>query len=100
MSEWRRSVQTTRRDANEPALMKAMARLGIYFHPRVGPLDGWAFHRGVWMPAEIKTPTGQRTRSQKEFMTDCDQMQAPYGLWRTEDDIVNFANRSTLGAIG
>ncbi len=83
-----------RRDANEKSLMQVMAQLGIWFIPRVGPCDGWAFYKGRWVCVEIKTPRGRNTKSQKEFMAECDLLGAPYQLWREPDDIVRFANGS------
>lgn len=88
---WRRSKQTTRRDANEPELLKAAARCGLIWQ-QGEPLDGWCWHaRTGWQPVEIKLPKGRLRPSQAIFIAQCEAMGAPYAVWRNVDDVLEFA---------
>lgn len=82
------------RDANEKALLAVAARLGCAWREQ-GPLDGWVWvaRQGRWMPVEIKIPEregtrGEYTPAQRGFFRWCEQMQAPWWVWRTEQDVM------------
>jgi hypothetical protein len=82
------------RDANEPALLEAAGRLGAVT-VQGGPLDVWAFARGMWVPVEIKNPEGRNRLqpSQIEFRQLCERIGAPTWLWRTEADVIENLHR-------
>lgn len=79
------------RDANEPALVKHAKQLGAHWL-EAGPLDGWCFHQGRWMPVEIKLPEreglkNEYTPAQKRFFTWAQWYNAPHWVWRGEADV-------------
>lgn len=86
-----------RRDKNEPDLVRLAVSLGIQLE-QSGPLDWWAFHRELaWIPIEVKDPKkrgqkGEFKPSQKAFFARCDASGAPYAIWRTDADVIRFAN--------
>lgn len=80
-----------RRDANEPALAHLAERLGCWLI-KAPPLDWWLFHRGQWTPLEIKTRKGKYTKAQKEFLAECERRGAPVITWRSEEDVLQYAN--------
>lgn len=89
-----RFSQTTR-DANEPALVTLAKKLGMGWW-QGPPLDGWAIHRGVWMPVEIKLPereglSNEYTPAQRRFRTWCETYNGPHLIWRTDDDVIAAA---------
>ena len=80
------------RDTNEPPLLELAKRLGARWIEE-GPLDGWIFFRGSWMPVEIKLPereglASEYTAHQKRFLSWCRGTGATVLLWRTEDDVI------------
>lgn len=84
------------RDLNEDPLLRLAEQLGG--HWREGPpLDGWIFHRGRWMPVEIKRPEREGlahefTPAQKRFVSWCQQWRAPWWVWRSEADVLRDLN--------
>lgn len=78
------------RDGNEADLLEVFAKVGGSWK-QGGPLDGWALFRGDWIPTEIKNPKGKNRyrKSQLEFIAWCIANNAPYWVWRTEDDVYN-----------
>lgn len=81
--------RAAKRDANENDLVKFAEQLGAGWEQN-GPLDGWAFWRGVWTPTEIKNPDGKNryTDSQVLFLARCKERNAPVWTWRTIDDVL------------
>jgi hypothetical protein len=80
------------RDAVEEALVALAERLGAAWH-RGPPLDGWALHRGVWMPVEIKAPEREGlkyeyTPQQIRFFAWCRIRNGRWWVWRSEDDVI------------
>lgn len=80
------------RDAIEERLVALATRLGCAWHED-GPLDGWALHRGVWVPVEVKDPERKGRADEFEpaqiaFMRWCDARRGPYRVWRTESDVM------------
>lgn len=75
-----------RRDGNENELVTALRALGALW-VQEGPLDGWAFWRGAWIPVEIKTAKGKYTESQVQFLIRCQERQAPVWTWRNLGDV-------------
>lgn len=89
-----RFSQTTR-DANEPELLRLWRRLGGEW-VQAPPLDGWAIHRGIWTPTEIKIPereglAHEYTPAQRRFLTLALAARAPVFIWRTADDVLKSA---------
>lgn len=85
------------RDANEKALVAHAQAMGCDWWED-GPLDGWAIHRGVWMPVEIKVPEregtkGEYTPLQLRFFRWCSERRAGWWTWRTLTDV-----ETSLGA--
>lgn len=79
-----------KRDAIEPLLERTMARLGMTW-VQTGPLDGWVGLRGIWCPVELKSgPKSRLTKSQIEFIAECNRTHMPVQVWRTTEDIVNY----------
>lgn len=83
------------RDANEEALLKVAAMLGVavWLGP---PLDGWALFRGRWFPIEIKMPEREGTQNeytpaQQRFLRWCQDHNSPVYTWRTNQDVIAFA---------
>ena len=84
--------QVTRRDENEPELLKLAKQIGALVVME-GPLDCWIFFRGAWTPCEIKIPEreGRKhefTDKQVEFHIRCKERCARYWTWRTPDDVM------------
>lgn len=80
-----------RRDNVENALVRHARALGAQFL-EAPPLDGWALHRGVWTPCEIKDPSregkaGEYTSAQLRFFRWCREHRAKWWTWRTIDDV-------------
>lgn len=80
------------RDTNEGPLVGLARRLGASWIEE-GPLDGWMFHRGQWMPVEIKRPEvegykHEYTPKQKRFLSWCQAVGATLVIWRTDEDVI------------
>ena len=82
------------RDANEQPLVKLAERLGGAWRED-GPLDGWLWvpRQARWMPVEIKLPereglANEYTPLQRRFFTWAREVNAPWWVWRTEDDVL------------
>lgn len=80
------------RDANEDELLKVALKLGGQWLEQ-GPLDGWVFWRGIWLPVEIKRPeregyADEYTPAQKRFFRWCQQHNARWLTWRTPADVI------------
>lgn len=89
------------RDANEPALKAVAERLGAVI-VEGGPLDLWAYARGLWVPVEVKNPEGRNRLqpSQVEFRQLCERIGAPTWLWRTADDVIANLQQSKFDSRG
>lgn len=82
------------RDLNEQDLVKLAESLGGHWLQE-GPLDGWVFVRGRWMPVEIKRPereglAHEYTPMQRRFFTWCRERGAPWWIWRTSADVIGY----------
>jgi hypothetical protein len=80
------------RDLNEQQLVKFAQSLGGHWLAE-GPLDGWLFHRGLWLPVEIKRPereglAHEYTPMQRRFFTWCNERGARWLVWRTSADVI------------
>jgi hypothetical protein len=82
----RRFSRYNHRDANEPELLKCLARLGVDWNEG-SPLDGWVF-LGQWIPVEIKTQEGRLTKDQKDFIAYCQATGRPFLVWRSLEDVL------------
>ncbi len=58
--------QSRKRDANEPEILQAWARIGVQCWPISGPgvPDVLTYRQGIWLPVEIKSPGGELTVAQ------------------------------------
>lgn len=93
----RHKLADVHRDENEAALIKLAEQLGGHWLES-GPLDGWIFFRGTWLPVEIKQPSREGTVReytplQKRFMSWCTLHHAPWHIWRDDKDVMR-----TMGA--
>lgn len=70
------------RDANEPAIVKALAEIGIEWYEG-GPLDGWIKLGNQHVAVEIKTEKGKLTKGQADFIAHCQRNELPFRVWRT-----------------
>lgn len=61
-----RTGQSRRRDANEPEILAAWARIGVQAWPISGEgvPDVLTWRQGIWLPVEIKSPGGELTVAQ------------------------------------
>jgi hypothetical protein len=77
-----------RRDGNESDLLKAARLIGAMWE-EAGPLDGWVFWRGLWVPVENKNPQGRNryTDAQILFLARCKERGAPVWTWRCVEDV-------------
>lgn len=80
------------RDANEQALLTTALTLGAQWLEQ-GPLDGWIFWRGQWLPVEIKLPEREATKheytpAQQRFFRWCRDRNARWLVWRTDADVI------------
>ena len=85
------------RDANEPSLLMAAAKMGVEWIED-GPLDGWITVNGEHIPVEIKEPeveghADEFTPKQKSFMAYCRRRGARFLVWRTIDDVIDSLER-------
>jgi hypothetical protein len=91
-----RRTRYNNRDRNEAPLLNVASRLGISWEEG-GPLDGWVFcRRRGWVPVEIKDPkreghANEYQPSQLAFFARCKQRGSPWLVWRTEQDVLDFA---------
>lgn len=86
------------RDANEQALLDVASRLGAHWLEQ-GPLDGWIWWRGEWLPVEIKCPeregtVHEYTPAQKRFMSWCRLHGAKWLVWRDVSDVLRDLNNN------
>lgn len=84
------------RDANEPELLSTALALGAQWLEQ-GPLDGWIWWRGTWIPVEIKRPEREGTAheytpAQRRFFSWCQQRNARWLTWRTTADVIRDLN--------
>lgn len=91
-----RRTRYNKRDRVEAPLLNVASRLGILWEEG-GPLDGWAYHpRKGWVPVEVKDPSregraNEYEPSQLAFFSRCKQRGSPWLVWRTEQDVLDFA---------
>jgi hypothetical protein len=92
-----RLPQRHRSDGNQSPLVKLFIQLGGLWIPYANkPFDGWAYHAHFgYLPVELKNPNGRRkpgahdeyTPRQKKVMQLLQLKQAPWLVWRTEEDV-------------
>lgn len=82
----RRATRYDHRDGTEPAILEALASMGVAVY-KAPPLD-LLIWLGYWVPVECKTATGRLTPGQKDFIADCVAAGRPYYLWRSVDDAI------------
>lgn len=87
----RHATRHNKRDANEPEILNALTNVHIPWY-EAGPLDGWIFLHGQWMPVEIKMPGESFRQSQKDFIDVCAAFGRPCLVWRSVDDAIAAVN--------
>jgi len=80
-------------DANQPAIVKALRKIGVLWIPAGQPIDGWAGWQGRWLPVEIKDPSQpmskrRLTPTEADFFRDCGAYCLPVVLAHTAEDVV------------
>lgn len=89
----RYATRWNKRDESEPAIVAALAKLGVDWHEG-GPLDGWVHIGGQWIPVELKTPVGTLTKGQKEFIEMCVDRGRAVVVWRTPEEAIECVQAS------
>ncbi len=58
--------QSRKRDANEPAIIRAWEQIGVqcWAISGAGVPDVLTYRQGIWLPVEIKSPGGELTVAQ------------------------------------
>lgn len=86
----RRATRHNKRDQSEPAIRKALAKMGVAVL-EAPPLDLWV-HIGQWIPTECKTGNAPLTPGQKDFIRESQQSGHPYLVLRSVDDAIDAVN--------
>lgn len=71
--------RAARRDANEPAIVRALEAVGATVYRFHTPVDLWAMARGRWAWLEVKRPDkrGDLTEIERRFLELCAAYGAP-----------------------
>lgn len=77
-----------KRDIAEPEILGALASMGVTWI-EVGPLDGWAWIDGRYIPIECKTGNAPLRPSQKAFIAESIRLERPYLVLRSVEDAIN-----------
>lgn len=78
-----------RRDANEPAIVKALQKIGVFVTRMAKPVDLLCIHRSRVVLAEVKTATGKLEPAQKDFIAEAGLHGYEIRVWRTVEEAVN-----------
>lgn len=84
--------RAARRDDNDHELVQLARKLGAEWYSD-GPLDGWIFHSGRWLPIEIKRPDkegwqSEFTPKQQQVIASMRIARAPFEVWRNANDVL------------
>lgn len=84
----RHATRFNKRDAIEPAILQALARLAVTVLEGP-PLDLWCWLGSRWVPIELKSgKTGRFTEGQEAFIEECRHFGRPCLVWRSPEDAV------------
>jgi hypothetical protein len=89
----RHATRFNKRDQNETLITSTLAQMGIDWNEG-GPLDGWIFLKGKWVPVEVKNPLGRNRLqpAQDTFIAACEGLGRPYLVLRTREDAIAAIN--------
>lgn len=83
----RHATRFNKRDAIEPAILQALARLAVTVLEGP-PLDLWCWLGSRWVPVEIKTGNARFTEEQEVFIADCQRLGRPCVVWRSVKEAI------------
>ena len=78
-----------RRDANEPEIVKALQKMGVFVTRMAKPVDLLCIHRSRVVLAEVKMEKGVLKPAQKDFIRDAGLHGYEVKVWRTVEEATN-----------
>lgn len=84
-----------RKDGNKQELVDCARDLGWLIYECEKPLDLLGFYK-KWHIIEIKVKKGKFTPAQKEFISTCNDRNAPILTWRSVDDLIRDTKQITI----